>query len=305
VGRRAADRKVLEQFGRLNVWSRGSERAPHKPLLVLYALGRWARGERGDLPFAEVAPALTDLLREFGPPRRSLHPEYPFWRLQNDGVWQVQADGDQPLRPRRGHDDPPKSELLAHSARGNFTPEVQAALTAHPGLVREIAAQLLQAHFPDSLHGDILATVGLSLDEVTTVKGKKRDPRFRQRVLVAYEFACAVCLLKLQLGSVHVALEAAHIKWVQACGPDEEANGLALCSLHHKLFDLGAFTVTKDSVLLVSDRVHGDDEGFHQALLRHHGGRVREAQKREWWPRAEFLAWHGKEVFKGAARERP
>jgi hypothetical protein len=59
---------ILERFDRLNVWSRKGQRAPHKPLLVLYALGRWARGETADIPFREAAPALTDLLKEFGPP---------------------------------------------------------------------------------------------------------------------------------------------------------------------------------------------------------------------------------------------
>jgi putative restriction endonuclease len=83
---------ILSAFGTLNVWSRGGQRAPHKPLLVLYALGRWSRGERDDLTFREAAPDLTALLKEFGPPRQSYHPEYPFWRLQNDGVWAVHAD---------------------------------------------------------------------------------------------------------------------------------------------------------------------------------------------------------------------
>jgi hypothetical protein len=32
---------IVRQFDRLNIWSRGGQRAPHKPLLVLYALGRW------------------------------------------------------------------------------------------------------------------------------------------------------------------------------------------------------------------------------------------------------------------------
>lgn len=45
---------VLQQFDQLGVWSHGDQRAPHKPLLVLYALARWARGERGDLPFSDV-----------------------------------------------------------------------------------------------------------------------------------------------------------------------------------------------------------------------------------------------------------
>ncbi len=78
---------VLKSFDKLNMWGRGDQRAPHKPLLVLYALGRWSRGETTDVPFQQVDPDLTELLKEFGPPRRSYHPEYPFWRLQNDGVW--------------------------------------------------------------------------------------------------------------------------------------------------------------------------------------------------------------------------
>jgi putative restriction endonuclease len=73
---------ILSQFDGLNVWSRGGQRAPHKPLLVLYALGRWQRGDEGDIPYREVDRDLTALLKEFGPPRQSYHPEYPFWRLQ-------------------------------------------------------------------------------------------------------------------------------------------------------------------------------------------------------------------------------
>jgi putative restriction endonuclease len=84
---------VLGLFDRLNVWSRGDQLAPHKPLLVLYALGRWSRGEPADIPFTQVDADLTGLLKEFGPPRQSYHPEYPFWRLQNDGVWVVHAAG--------------------------------------------------------------------------------------------------------------------------------------------------------------------------------------------------------------------
>jgi putative restriction endonuclease len=80
---------VLERFGHLNVWRRAGERAPHKPLLVLYALGRWSRGDRADVPFSEANRDRTELLKEYGPSRQSYHPEYPFWRLQKDGVWEV------------------------------------------------------------------------------------------------------------------------------------------------------------------------------------------------------------------------
>jgi putative restriction endonuclease len=289
---------ALVLFDRLNVWSRGGQRAPHKPLLVLYALGRWARGERGDIPFREVDRDLTALLKEFGPPRQSYHPEYPFWRLQNDGVWAVHAAG--PLKARQSNTDPPKGELLAHDARGTFSPKVQAALRADPALAGDIAARLLENHFPDSLHADILAAVGLDLGTPKAGAGK-HDPQFRQRVLTAYEYRCAVCGFDVRLGSVSVALDAAHIRWHQAGGPDREGNGLALCVLHHKTFDLGAFTLTAEGVLLVSDQAHGT-AGFEEALLRHHGKGVRPPQRPEHKPEAAFLDWHGREVFKGAAR---
>ena len=107
----------------------------------------------------------------------------------------------------------------------------------------------------------------------------------------------------MRLGSVSVALDAAHIRWHQAGGPDRENNGLALCVLHHKLFDLGAYTVGPERFLHVSDLASGT-EGFHEALLRHHGVGIRPAQRPEWGPDRGFLEWHRREVFKGEPRHR-
>lgn len=81
---------ILNRFDDLSIWKKGDQRAAHKPLLVLYTLGRWQRGQ-SDVTFREAEPDLTALLREFGPPRKSDHPEQPFWRLQRDGVWTVHA----------------------------------------------------------------------------------------------------------------------------------------------------------------------------------------------------------------------
>ena len=293
---------LLDRFDKLNIWSRGDQRAPHKPLLVLYALGRWSQGQPAEVSFKELDPDLTALLREFGPPRQSFHPEYPFWRLQNDGVWEVHAT--KPLTARQSNTDAKKSELLSKNAIGSFTPEVQAALRSEPALVTTIAARLLESHFPESIHPDILAAVGLTLGEDEIVTRKKRDPQFRQRVLLAYEYRCAICGFDLRLGTVPIALDAAHIRWHQAGGPDVESNGFALCVLHHKVFDLGAFTVNGDGVLLVSHMVNGS-VGLQETLLKHHGTVVRPPQRREWKPATAALDWHAKEVFKGAAREMP
>jgi putative restriction endonuclease len=37
--------KLREKLNSIKMWQRGGERAPHKPLLLLYALGRLTHGE--------------------------------------------------------------------------------------------------------------------------------------------------------------------------------------------------------------------------------------------------------------------
>src|SRR5262249_31886427 len=174
---------VQTRFAELNTWRQGDQRAPHKPLLVLYALGRWQQG-KAEVTYVETEPDLTALLREFGPPRKSDHPEQPFWRLQRDGGWAVTAPADMPMKT--GDDIPRVTALRSHDVRGGFSAEVRAALTADPALVVQIAVQILERHFPESLHQDILNTVGLTLE--TGAGNKKRDLAFRQRVLKAYEY---------------------------------------------------------------------------------------------------------------------
>jgi putative restriction endonuclease len=288
---------VLRKFDKLNIWKQGEHRAPHKPLLVLYALGLWQRGQT-EVTFREAEPALRALLQEFGPPRKSNHPEQPFWRLQRDRVWTVQAPSALPLKT--GETIPRVGGLRSPEVRAGFSGDVQATLSAHPGLVTIIAERILGQHFPESLHQDIRDTVGLTTETVTT--RRTRDPEFRRRVLKAYEYKCAVCGFDVRLGSLSIALDAAHIRWHQAGGPDEETNGLALCVLHHKTFDLGAFTVS-EGVVLVSDQVHGTS-GFHETLMSYHGGPVRGPQRPDWRPEPRHLAWHRQEVFKGDPRYR-
>lgn len=288
---------VLHRFDDLSIWKQGDQRTPHKPLLVLYALGRWQAGQK-DVTFRQVEPDLTSLLREFGPPRKSDHPEQPFWRLQRDGVWTVHAP--EGLALKTGDDIPRIGELRSRDVRAEFSSEVQAALAADPSLAAAIASRILERHFPESLHLDILNAVGLTLE--TSVTRRKRDPAFRQRVLKAYEYRCAVCGFDVRLGSVLIALDAAHIRWHQAGGPETEDNGLALCVLHHKTFDLGAFTL-REGVLLVSDQANGS-AGFQEALMVFHGKPIRDAQHPDWRPQAKHLEWHGREVFKGEARHR-
>jgi putative restriction endonuclease len=158
---------ILRRFDNLNVWKKHGQVAPHKPLLVLYALGRWQRGLT-DVSFREAEKDPKELLIEFGPSRKSVHPEEPFWRLQHDDVWTVHAP--KRLTLKAGHNIPRITELRAPNVKAEFSGDVQSALANDEYLLSEIAARMLEQHFPASLHQRILDAVGLRL-----------DPRFRSR----------------------------------------------------------------------------------------------------------------------------
>lgn len=50
---------------------------------------------------------------------------------------------------------------------------------------------------------------------------------------------------------------------IKQAGPDTEENGVALCSMHLKLFDRGVFTITEERELLVAEQAHGTN-GFDE-----------------------------------------
>ncbi len=285
-------------FENLTVWKRGGQRAPHKPLLALYALGRCQRGEGRLVPYSDVDRDLRKLLREFGPQRKSYHPEYPFWRLQNDCVWAL--ENAEKVRARKSSTDAPKSELLKYDVYGGFTEKIYREISKDNQLFADIVSGLLDSNFPASIHEDILQAVGIGLETYRPERGI-RDPRFRERVLTAYQFQCAVCGFNVRVGDMLVALEAAHIKWHQAGGPEIENNGVALCALHHKLFDRGAFTINENMKIEVSEKAHGTS-GFDEWLLKFHGKPIRQPQRPKYYPEPLFVHWHVREVFQGPSR---
>jgi putative restriction endonuclease len=296
MGEVCSQDRVLGLLASLNVWRRGDDRAPHKPLLTLLALGRLSNGAERLATFEDLEISLRKLLEEFGPPRKSVHPEYPFWRLQADQLWEVPENGK--LTRRRGNTDPLKSELIKFHVKGGFPEPVYEAFRRNPLLVREAANEILNAHFPASLHSEILDAVGLDME---LPSDRVRHPSFRSEVLEAYGHACAFCGYSVRLGNADLGLDAAHIMWHQAGGPDIPSNGLACCSLHHRALDRGAISINANLAVLVSASVHGGT-GLEECFTSLMGRKLRGPSLIEANARQEFLAWHRKEVFKAPPR---
>ncbi len=291
--------QFLKQLQNLNVWKRGDQRAPHKPLLLLWYLGHVQRGGERLVPFSELCEPLREMLIEYGPPRKSFHPEYPFWRLQNDGIWEVHAPVE--LRRRKGNTDVPQNELLKHNAVGGLSEPFYKALRENPLELNRAAELLLESNFPGSLHDEIAARVGVMLAR-SFYPRLKRDASFRQRVLQSYDNRCSVCGFNARLGTVSIGLEAAHVKWHQAGGPDAVENGLALCTLHHKALDRGAITISFEHKILISADLNGS-VFFDEMFLRLQGQRLAPSDE-TLLPHNEFLRWHHREVFRKPDRGR-
>lgn len=290
--------QALRCFDGLNTWKRNGERAPHKPLLVLFALGRLQRGEERLVAFSSVEESMSNLLQEFGPPRRSLHPEYPFWRLQRDGIWEVRSK--EPLRTRKSNSDPLRSELRSHNVEGGFIDWLFQTLKERPEIARAVAQHLLDGHFPASLHEAIASAVGLDLEG--TARPKERDPHFRREIISIWGHRCGFCGFDVKLDRMDLALEAAHIKWVQAGGPESLANGICCCAIHHKALDAGALGIDDDLRIVISTEVHGGTSLMH-LFTTMKGRQLFLPSRTIAYPNRQYVRWHLRQVFRGSPRD--
>lgn len=287
----------LSDLDRMGIYvSPGGHRAVHKPLLVLLMLGRVQQFGQTRATFDEIETPLEQLIAEFG--RTSVsrpRAQYPFWYLKSDGFWTVDSEAD--LVYRWGKSEPRVSSLRDLRVTAGFSEPVAQLLLTDDRLVREAASRVLRKAFPETRSVDVLNAVGLQL--AVEIVATQRDAAFRREILRAYNARCAVCGYEGRLALQPVGVEAAHIKWVQFGGPNDVRNGLALCSLHHKLFDAGAFTIRPHGLeLIVSPHFDGADSMTATLIkLAAAEGALNVPLRSHEHPSPEFLHWHAAEVF--------
>ena len=276
-------------------WRRNDRRAPHKPLLVVLALARFSEGQRW-ISWNQVDEELSMLLSTFCHDP-SPKPHYPFIRLQSDGIWVLQKD--EGLVYNSSGDASVKS-LKELNPEGGLTDEFIASCEKNAGsnwaLLR--IREILESEFPPSLHDEILAALNVddSFSSVRIVR-RSRSPEFRQQVLDIYNGQCAICGFSGRLKGKLAGVEAAHIKWHAYGGPDEIRNGLALCSLHHKLFDLGALGLSDQLTVLVSPSFSG--ERTRPMVLDYEGKEIFIPRQRSVAtdPEPAYVRWQRSEVY--------
>ncbi|MDZ7282168.1 HNH endonuclease [Sphingomonas sanguinis] len=122
-----------------------------------------------------------------------------------------------------------------------------------------------------------------------------RDRVFRRIVLRAYDERCAVTGLKLINGGGRAEVEAAHIRPVEANGPDILSNGLALSGTAHWMFDRGLIGLSDDMHILVSRQANDPDS--IRSIINTSGQAIVPTRVGE-QPHPQFLRWHREHCFK-------
>lgn len=122
-----------------------------------------------------------------------------------------------------------------------------------------------------------------------------RDRVFRRVILRAYDQRCAITGLKLINGGGRAEVDAAHIRPVEANGPDIVSNGLALSGTAHWMFDRGLISLTDDLEIMVS-RQANDQDAVRAFINR--TGRALAPQRSFERPHPHFLQWHRQNCFK-------
>lgn len=122
-----------------------------------------------------------------------------------------------------------------------------------------------------------------------------RDRIFRRTVLRAYDERCAITGLKLINGGGRAEVEAAHIRPVEANGPDIVSNGLALSGTAHWMFDRGLISLSDNLEILVSRQANDPDS--IRGVINKSGYALQPVRAVE-RPHPHFLAWHRERCFK-------
>jgi putative restriction endonuclease len=221
-----SEAEVLARLSSLRQHRRAGQRSPHKPLLVLYALGQLMATRSSALAWPTAAEKLAELIRDYGPPSATPTAQraaYPFTRLRSDEIWTL--DHDVPMDRVR--------PLSANHVIGRLEPRLEKALR-DPHIAAAAARQLVEAEFPPTVAPDVLVAVGLDPGDILSAGGSVGAPRQRRRswaaaVLTAWNRQCAFCGFDGQLGGATVGVEAAHVRWFTSAVPTTRTT-VSLCA---------------------------------------------------------------------------
>lgn len=295
--------------------------APHKPFLLLSVMDLIANN-RVRSNFFELDAELMDTFdlyweKIMGKDRES-NILMPFYHLTSEGFWhlvavpgmeQVLASGGKIKSFRQFH----------QVALGAILNNDLFALLSETDARDELRRVLIETYFMPDMRPELVKVGRITSESfeysrelIDRVKGRftlkeapatdeiylteSRSVGFRRVVVDAYKHTCSFCGIRVITPDKHTAVAAAHIVPWSHSHIDDPRNGIALCGLHHWIFDQGLVCVGADYRLKISPVVTSE-ENFASLIVALDGRAMHLPDIQLLWPAKSALRWHIDNIF--------
>jgi len=296
-------------------------RAPHKPFLLLSIMDLIAN-DRVKSNFFELDAELMDTFdlyweKIIGKDRES-NILMPFYHMTSEGFWhliavpgmeQTLASGGRIKSFRQFNEvalgarlnDDLFTLLSASDARDDlrrvliekyFTPDIRPEMVKIGRITSEsfeYSRELI-----DRVKGRFTLKEAPNSDEMYLTES--RSVGFRRVIVDAYKHTCSFCGVRLITPDGRTAVAAAHIVPWSHSHNDDPRNGIALCGLHHWVFDNGVVCVGADYQIKVSPTVTSE-ESAASLIVALDGKVMRLPAEQMLWPARSALEWHVENIF--------
>ncbi len=268
--------EYLQAFARLNVNRAGGIASPHKPCMLLAALGLAEAGKlvhnqiHFEPPLLERYARFFNIVRE---PRDHPNPWFPFFHLRSDGFWHLQ--------PKPGReaaldilDSARSASVIAENIACVSLDPALHSLVLDPRAREQLRQQLVVAWFgafsePLNVlfeeehridNAEIALRQRIEGNQTAPVEARSdpaRSSAFRRIVTEAYDYRCAASGWRIILPDSTVLVEAAHLVPYVDSHDDDPRNGIALSPSFHWALDKHIIAPGPDLKWHVSNTLDG------------------------------------------------
>lgn len=149
--------EVLSQFAKVRYGKYKGTVTPHKQLLLIFVLAKYHGESDRLIPYAAIDYALTKIAKRYFPEIKAFHANYPFWRLQNDNIWEV--TNQERLSNQCRKSDLSRSEFIKNDIYGGFTHPIYRAIISDNSLF-DALIRMVSANLPPEKQSCILTDMG-------------------------------------------------------------------------------------------------------------------------------------------------
>ncbi len=147
--------EILNLFNSINCARQGDGYAPHKPILILLILEKILSGHQNLFTFLELDRDLKKWLEKYGSNNASNTRNEPFWRLKNDGIWDIDA----PESLTNQGSTPNPNQLIEFNITARLKEDLYRDLIHNSELVKQLAKLIVNKYVDESVRTAFTADI--------------------------------------------------------------------------------------------------------------------------------------------------